>query len=206
MNKTLPTIAVSILILVTLGSEALAQTAAQPEKVPVKLQVVVSTYDGDRKVSSMPYTMLATANGSEVIFTSSSNIPIQNGASGATTYTNLGTTLRCTVTTEAGSFKVSVNFDDKSIMASRASAAVTGATRAPDSVTFHSVNYNSAISMKDGETKELISAPDKVTGEIVKIDVTLTLETPRRAAAGAGPDLFAKAEGLTTIAIPFSLN
>jgi len=176
MIKSLRVLTLSILFLTILCSVTLAQLPAPQDRIPLKLQVVVATYEGDRKVSSMPYTLLATANGNEVIFTSSSSVPIQNGPGGTISYTNLGTTLRCSVITEAGSFKVLLNFDDKSVMASKTSVAVTGATRPPDSVTFHSVNYNSAISMKDGETKQLISAPDKVTGELVKIDVTLSLE------------------------------
>ena len=76
------------------------------------------------------------------------------------------------------------------------------------------MNYISAVSMKDGETKQMISAPDKVTGEILKIDVTLTLDPPKRAAIGLDRDHLAnefssnertaelKAQSLTTNSRP----
>jgi hypothetical protein len=54
------------------------------------------------------------------------------------------------------------------------------------------VTYNSAVSIKDGETKQLISAPDKATGEVMKIDVTLTLESPRRASLDLRNDMTAR--------------
>ena len=50
------------------------------------------------------------------------------------------------------------------------------------------MNYVGTITLKEGETKQLISAPDKVSGEIIKIDVTLTLDPPKRAAIGLDTD------------------
>jgi hypothetical protein len=43
------------------------------------------------------------------------------------------------------------------------------------------VSYVGTITIREGETKQLISVPDKATGEVEKVEVTLTLETPRRA-------------------------
>jgi hypothetical protein len=171
------------------ASAAQAQPQAQSDKIPVKLLVVISSFEGDKKVSSMPYTLLATANGSEVTFQSGSNVPIPSSNGGGVSYTNIGTTLRCTVTTEAGSFKVSINFSDKTVVSNKTPpTSANGPVRNPDYPTLHDVNYISAVSIKDGETKQLISAPDKVTGEILKIDVTLTLDPPKRAAIGLDAD------------------
>ena len=179
---------VAIPFAMSFANVADAQPQAQADKIPVKLQVVISTFEGDKKVSSMPYTLLATANGSQVSFSSSSNMPIQTGTSGAVTYTNVGTNLVCTVATEAGSFKVTITFSDKTVVSIKTPAAVAGTARPLDSPTFHDVSYSSAVNIKDGETKQLISAPDKVTGEILKIDVTLTLDPPKRAAIDLNVD------------------
>jgi hypothetical protein len=68
---------------------------------------------------------------------------------------------------------------------------VTPAGTAPkplESPTFHDVNYVGTITLKEGDTKQLISAPDKISGEIIKIDVTLTLDPPKRAAIGLDTD------------------
>jgi len=202
MNKSLGTFMAAIPFALSFASLAEAQPQAQSDRIPVKLLVVISTFEGDKKVSSMPYTLLATANGSQVNFNSSSNMPIQTGNSGAYSYTNVGTNLQCTVATEAGSFKVTITFSDKTVISNKAPAAATGTTAKPlDSPTFHDVSYSSAVNMKDGETKQLISAPDKVTGEVIKIDVTLTLDPPRRASVELDNN-----DARAAIAIPFSLN
>ena len=61
------------------------------------------------------------------------------------------------------------------------------------------MSYTSAVSIKDGETKQLISAPDKVTGEILKIDVTLTLDPPKRAAIDLDVDHLKNGFGVLTV-------
>jgi hypothetical protein len=202
MNKSVGTFMAAIPFALSFASAAQAQPQAQSDKIPVKLLVVISSFEGDKKVSSMPYTLLATANGSEVTFQSGSNVPIPSSNGGGASYTNIGTTLRCTVTTEAGSFKVSINFSDKTVLSNKTPpTSANSPVRNPDYPTLHDVNYISAVSIKDGETKQLISAPDKVTGEIMRIDVTLTLDPPRRASVESD-DIYVKA----ALAFPFSLN
>jgi hypothetical protein len=200
MNKSIGALVVAIPFALSCASVANAQPQAQSDKIPVKLLVVISTFEGDKKVSSMPYTLLATANGSEVSFQSGANVPIPASNGGGASYTNIGTTLRCTVTTESGSFKVSINFSDKTVLSNK-TPPTSATARYPDYPTYHDVNYISAVSMKDGETKQMISAPDKVTGEILKIDVTLTLDSPKRASIEL-EDRNARA----ALAIPISLN
>jgi hypothetical protein len=200
MNKYFQPFMLAIPSVAIFANVAVAQPQAPPDKIPVKLQIVISTYEGDRKVSSLPYTLLATANGSPVSIISSSNVPIPSSNGGGVSYTNLGTNLQCTVTTEAGSFKVAISFSDKTVLPNKTPAAsATAPARNPDYATFHDVNYNSAISMKDGETKQLISAPDKVTSEILKIDVTLTLDPPKRAAIDLSVNHLKNGFGVLTV-------
>ena len=82
MNKSLGTFMAAIPFALSFAGVAEAQPQAQADKIPVKLLVVISTFEGDKKVSSMPYTLLATANGSEVSFNSGSNVPIPDGTGG----------------------------------------------------------------------------------------------------------------------------
>jgi hypothetical protein len=71
------------------ASVVIAQPQAQPDKIPVKLQFVITAYEGDRKVSSVHTHYLATANGGQVTFLNGINVPIQTGE-GKTTYTISG--------------------------------------------------------------------------------------------------------------------
>lgn len=206
MNKSFQTFMIAIPSVAIFANVAVAQPQTSPDKIPVKLQVVVSTYEGDRKVSSMPYTLLATANGGGVTFLAGTNVPLQGG-DGKLSYTNIGTTITCTVTTEAGNFRLAINFDEKSVMAAKTPVTPAGPAPKPlESPTFHDVNYVGTVALKEGETKQLVSAPDKVSGEIIKIDVTLTLDPPRRATVELDNRDFRAARETTTGALPFSLN
>jgi hypothetical protein len=40
---------------------------------------------------------------------------------------------------------------------------------------FQSFNLSDSLILKDGQSSELLAATDKVTGEVTKIDVTLTV-------------------------------
>ncbi len=122
---------VAIPSLAIFANVAVAQPQAQADKIPVKLQVVISTFEGDRKVSSIPYTLLATANGGQVTFLNGTNVPIQISGDGKITYTNIGTNITCTVTTEAGNFKIAINFDEKSVTAAKTPAAAAGTPTKP---------------------------------------------------------------------------
>src|SRR5215471_16678536 len=72
----------------------------QAEKIPLKMQIVISKYQGDRKTSSLPYTLLVTANGDHASLAANSNVPIPSStnAGGTYSYTNVGTNIDCTVT------------------------------------------------------------------------------------------------------------
>jgi hypothetical protein len=200
MNRSLGTFMAAIPFALSFASVAEAQPQTQADKIPVKLQFVISTFEGDKKVSSMPYTILATANGEQVTLLSGRNIPIQTGEN--TSYIGIGTTFVCTVTTEAGNFKLAINFDEKLLVAARKPEAATGlTTNAPESPSFRDVNYVGTIYIKAGETKQLISSPDRFTGEVTKVDVTLTLDPPKRASVELD-----NRDVRAVIAIPISMN
>lgn len=202
MNKYFQPFMLAIPSVAIFANVAVAQPQAQPDKIPVKLQFVISTFEGDRKISSIPYTLLATANGGQVTFLNGTNVPIQVSGDGKITYTNIGTNITCTVTTEAGNFRLAINFDEKSVTAAKTPPPPAGTlTKPSEPPTFRDMNYVGTITIKDGESKQLISVPDKGSGEVIKVDVTLTLEPPRRASVELD-----NRDVRATIAIPLSLN
>lgn len=206
MNKSFRSFMFAIPSVAIFANVAVAQPQGSPDKIPVKLQVVISTFEGDRKVSSMPYTLLATINGGDASFNSNLTVPIQGTTAGTVTYTNLGSSLRCTVTTDAAGFKVAMTFSDRTVISNKATVAPGTPAGSVDSPIFHDVMFRGDVSLKDGETKQLLVAPDKVTGEVVKIDVTLTLDVSRRGSVESDNGDVRAALELTAVAIPFSLN
>ena len=176
MTTFLKHLAIGVLVVLAFGSGAQAQPAqAQAEKIPVKLQILFSKYEGERKTSSLPYTVFASANGDRAQINVSTNVPIV-GSSGAVTYTNLGTSIDATITTESGRYKVVLSLKDNYMVVPKPEAENANVRPAADSQSFGQFSYSGAITLKEGETKQVISAADRASGEVVKVDITLTLD------------------------------
>jgi hypothetical protein len=161
----------------TLTIVAVAQTPT-PSPAPVqgqnkpltalKVQVVIARYEGDKKVSSLPYMLAVTANRPQPVnLRMGSQVPVPTGQGGVD-YKSVGTNIDCLATsTDDGRFEVEVRIEDSSIMERR------GIDIPPTLRTFSSSNN---VVLKDGQTAQFTAAADKVTGEVVRIDVTLNVE------------------------------
>jgi type II secretory pathway component GspD/PulD (secretin) len=145
--------------------------------VPVKVQIVIAKYEGDKKVSSLPYTLSVTANGDRVSLRMGSQIPVPTtsyqGAANTTpvttfSYHNVGTNIDSGVrTTDDGRYSVFVGIEDSSVVERRANDPVP---------TLRNFSTQNTVVLRDGQTMQFTSAGDKTTGEVVKVDVTLTVE------------------------------
>ena len=168
------------------------QPAAKPLPVSLKLDVTLTRLQGDKKVSSMPFTlwMLATARMSACgwVWTSPSELARDerqrkrrgNRTTTVTSTTNrvefrnVGTSIDCWVNPAPdGRFTVDLRIQDSSIFTSDAD------TRAPlklvDPMAFRSFSFSNQLLMRDGQTAQWASAPDKFTGEVLRVDTMLTV-------------------------------
>ena len=171
MTTIFKNLVTALLVVMAFSSMATAQQV-QAEKIPLKIQIVFSRYEGDRKTSSLPYAALVTANGDRINLQANANVPYTS-STGVISYTNIGTTIDCTVTTDSGRFKVALSLHDNSPIVLKATPANA---KLPDAAAYGNFNYTGSITMKEGETKQIISSSDRTTGEVVKVDVTLTLD------------------------------
>ena len=191
MRKRFETFTVALALILTFGIRGMAQKAPDPEQPLVKVEIVLSRYDGTRKISSVPYTMLATAGGSPVSVRTGAQVAVTNGPTSHVTvdnkppaaawqYLTVGTNIDCTVNMpQNGRFGVRVNLSDNSILERQPlqGAGARGSTQTMiDVPTLRNFNYTNSILLKDGETKQFVAASDKVSADVVKVDVTLTVE------------------------------
>jgi hypothetical protein len=160
-------------------------------RVPVKVTVVLSRYQGDKRISNMPYVLGVMASSraygppqkttlrmgvnapiTQTVFSS----PTVDGKAGPVqssyTYRDVGTNIDCTVTfdeTVAGLFQVSLTVADSSLgLDSPKRSGV-----APDVPSFRNFNSSFTALLRDGQTMQYTSATDPVTGEVMKIDVSV---------------------------------
>jgi hypothetical protein len=152
--------------------------------VPLDVQVVVSRFQGDKKISSLPYALAVNANDRA---TSSirmgANVPMvgnmiakdpngsRPGGPAMVNYRTVGTNIDCFARTmDDGRFQVNINIDDSWIYENASTAVVPSIAGEPVMRSFKSTN---TLVMRDGQTRQFTTATDRVSGEVVRVDVTV---------------------------------
>jgi len=169
---------------------ALAQAQDKTTVTPLKIQVVISRSQGDKKVSSMPYTL--SINAEPGIRVGKANlrmgakipVPVMTPLSvdgkpvkdiptvAPVQYQDVGTNIDCFASVlDDGRFKLDISIDDSSVYPEDKDAR--GATAGLPS--FRSFRASDSMILKDGGTAQFTAATDKVSGEIVRVDVTLNV-------------------------------
>ena len=177
-----------------------AQQAAPPAPKPevlLKVDVVLSRWLADKKTGSLPFTLLVNTPGSGSGYasirvgvdvptgtlTSLTTVPnsstAQNPVTTATTrnntdYRSVGTSIDCRSTQLAdGRFQVNVNVQDSSIF--NETPAGRGSVRSAAPAAFQTFQMGNTLPMRDGQTLPFATATDKVSGEQLRVDVTLNV-------------------------------
>jgi hypothetical protein len=165
-----------------------AQDSPAPAKttqvVPLKVQVVISRYKGEARISSVPYAISLTASGQmgSGRVRIGTQVPLPGAppaapAAGAPTaspitYRDIGTNIDCVATLlPEGRFQLDITVDQSSIRMGEPSAPDLSSV-AP---TFNSFRMRNSAVFTDGKTAQFTTATDSITGEVVRVDVTLTV-------------------------------
>jgi Bacterial type II and III secretion system protein len=173
--------------------ESRDQQAAKVAAIPIKVDITLTRLQGEKKVSSLPYTLWMNAGGDNVSMRMGVDIPVgstlvtsgnENAAGNRTTtvssttnrveFRNVGISIDCAVNPTAdGRFSVNLRIQDSSIFTSDAD------TRAPlklaDPMAFRTFSFSNQLTMRDGQTMQWASAPDKFSGEVLRMDAVLTV-------------------------------
>jgi hypothetical protein len=159
-----------------------AESATRQPVVPLKVHVVISKYRADKKISSLPYDISVNTNSGPTRLRIGGDVPypatrVQKSDAKppeAVSYTfrTVGTSIDCTgFTEEGGRFRLNVTVSDDSI-AYADEKDPGGLTDVPRFRTFSTSN---TLLLKDGQTTQMTTAADPITGEVMRVDVTLTV-------------------------------
>jgi hypothetical protein len=177
-----------------------APPAAAPSTAttPLKIQVVISRYQGDKKISSLPYSMSVTGGGggvdraitgpaylgranlrmgAKIPIAATSYTPIAAGGAGVNPlvsyqYQDVGTNIDCQVwSVEDGRFRVEITIEDSSVYPDEKD--IPGAVKGNPSL--RSFRGSDSMLLRDGATSQFTTATDKISGETVRVDVTLSV-------------------------------
>jgi hypothetical protein len=159
-----------------------AQDRTAPTPVtPLKVQIVLSRYDGEKKLESMPYTLLVNAGDRDnrVTLRMGVSLPVTGvGANGPTVSVHdIGTNMDCTVSpADAGRFRVSLAVNHSSVFETDQKHLQATIPRPGDNAQIiRSFTSSFSLLLRDHETGQSIAATDPVTGEVMRIDVTVTV-------------------------------
>lgn len=149
---------------------------AEAEKgTPLKLQFVISKYQGDKKTSSIPYIVSVNANQSRpTSLRMGGNVPIPAaGSNGQLVYREFGTNIDVAVYSQTGQlFRVELTLEESSVYMGDKSLTPPPSLAAPSFRTFKLTNN---VVLKDGQTTQVTSAADPLTGDVVRVDLTLNV-------------------------------
>ncbi|HEY6506644.1 MAG TPA: hypothetical protein VIY56_01445 [Vicinamibacterales bacterium] len=145
--------------------------------VPLDVQVVINRYQGEKRVSSHPYSLAVNANDRSLSSVRmGAQVPIVGSSPGPNfpeqvNYQNVGTNIDCVARTmDDGRFQVNITVEDSSVYQNIEGAVAPSAAGRPVIRSFRSLN---TLVLRDGQTRQFSAATDRVNGEVVRIEVTL---------------------------------
>ena len=145
---------------------------------PLRLQLILTRYQGEKKTSSLPYSLAVSIGGPPVRFRMGADLPYSTSADGAKTPSyafrtvGIGIDVSGQLLVEPGLYKMDISVSDNSVASSnqvQGSPAVAGAPL------FRNFSTNGSVLLRDGQTTQLTTAADPITGETMRVDVTVTV-------------------------------
>ena len=187
-------VAIAFVLSVSLAAQDGQPTPAQPTPassrpaasaaVGLKVSLVFSRAQGDKKVSSVPYTLFVTANDQRTSVRLGTQIPVptttitDKGSVPSYNYRDVGTNIDCAATSTAdGVYRLNITMTDSSVYypdeSDSATRSTTAVTRAP---AFRNFNSTFTLLVRDGQTVQSTSVTDPVSGQTIKIDATVNVQ------------------------------
>src|SRR5882724_11104567 len=175
--KKLQSVLLFILMLsfaTVLSAQDSAKTQSSPKKeeltlavTPLRVQVVFTEFDGDKKVSSLPYTFPVNADERRASPSSKirngARIPLATGKD-QFTYLDIGTNIDCSATLQDdGRFKLQMALERSSIAPDTASSTGNPVVR--------NLRVDLNPVLKDGQSVESVASTDPLSGHVYRVSV-----------------------------------
>jgi hypothetical protein len=160
----------------------------EQKPTPLRVQVVISRFQGEKKIASAPYTLAVAASpgrelarlriGTEVPISTPPSAPSADGKTPAPAgiqYRPVGTNIDCNVRrVDDTSFEVQLTIEHSSVLDDEQQKLQTSRA-VPNAPAFRSFRFTNSAVLRDGQTTQFTNAADALTGEVVRVDVTLNL-------------------------------
>jgi len=142
----------------------------------LRVQLVISRFQGEQKLASLPYTLVVTSGGDWTRMRMGVDTPIpvslpspaDTHAPTSFQYKNVGTKIDCRATERGEGYQLGMRVENSSALTGPG-ASVAGAPL------FRLFETTLDLLLRDGQTVQTVASTDPVTGEVVKIDVTMNV-------------------------------
>ena len=146
-----------------------AATAVKPMTPSARVQIVVSRYNGEKRVASQPYELVTVANGMRKMIRIGAEVPVAGGMpadKAGTPYKSIGTNIFCELTSqEDGRFLVSLNISSSSLYPDE--------KKQDERPAFRTYQLEGMAYLRDGQTAEIATVTDTLTGDVIKAEITV---------------------------------
>lgn len=143
------------------------------EPIPVRVDVVLSRWSGEKRISSLPIGLVvavASSSQNSASLRLDSRIPVLQGMTSS--YQSVGTNVDVVVSKLAsGRFRLELILNDSSVADGPGREAASAAQPMP---VIRSNSLRTSLVLRDGQPGEIVIATDKVSGETIKAEVKIT--------------------------------
>jgi hypothetical protein len=149
--------------------------------VPLKVQVVLTRHQGEKRVASLPYTMSVTAGGIPARLRMGVQVPVSTkmvdtpNAPSSWQYRDVGVNIDCSAEAiEGGRFSVSLTLEQTAVyVAGDKPEASWQSLPVGTQPMFRTFNARFNPILRDGQSQQFTLATDPVSGEVIKVEVAL---------------------------------
>lgn len=172
---------------------AAKERPARPQAVDsnvtaLMVEVTIARWQGDKRLSSTPYVLAVTPGGNGANLRMGGQVPIVSGvqtpsapdARPSITYRDIGTNIDVSAFSQHdGRYRLVISLEDSSVYppdeAVKDGTMSAPGSRASGAPAFRSLRTNNAVTLKDGQSVEFLAATDRVTGEVARLHVKMTV-------------------------------
>jgi Flp pilus assembly secretin CpaC len=183
MNKSLWSLVLAVALMgAAAGAEDADEKTDKSGKpgTPLRVQVTFTRFQGEKKVSSMPYTLAVNADDRPTVVRTGIQVPLLvflSPEKGSTImYKDVGNNLDCGAETLAdGRYKLSFSLEQGSVHSTDANPKSPTEPAAFHAPVLRHFRSQTNVILRDGQSVQYVAATDPVSGELLKIDVTMNV-------------------------------
>jgi hypothetical protein len=150
---------------------------------PVKVQIVFTEYDGEKKISSMPYAFTVISDEKvggnySTSLRTGIRVPIElQSKDQKTTYLDIGTNIDCGIRTEDdGRFHVYLIFDRSALHPNKSSEGERLVASPGGQPVIRQFRTSENLMLKDGQSSENLLSTDPLSGHTLRVTVTINVQ------------------------------